>query len=357
MILVTGGCGFIGSAFVLGWLRDLDEPVVNVDLLTYAGHPGNLTAIQHDPRYHFVRGDIGDQTLIAGLLSTHKPRAIVNFAAESHVDRSITDPLAFAQTNVMGTLKLLETTHAYWRALPAAAAGGFRFVHVSTDEVFGSLAAEAPAFAETHRYEPNSPYSASKAASDHFVRAWHHTFGLPTITTNCSNNYGPRQFPEKLVPLMIHNALAGKPLPVYGDGRQVRDWLHVEDHCMALRAALDHGRPGETYNIGGRSERANLEVVHAICRALDAARPRAEGKAYAELVTHVKDRPGHDRRYAIDDSKIARELGWKPAIGFEQGIAQTVRWYLDNQAWVASVTSGSYRDWIEQQYEGLAAAA
>jgi len=357
MILVTGGCGFIGSAFVLGWLRDLDEPVVNLDLLTYAGHPGNLAAIQQDPRYHFVRGDIGDAPLIERLLTAHKPRAIVNFAAESHVDRSITDPLAFAQTNVMGTLKLLETTHAYWRTLPPAAAAGFRFLHVSTDEVFGSLAADAPAFSETHRYEPNSPYSASKAASDHFVRAWHHTFGLPTITTNCSNNYGPRQFPEKLVPLMIHNALAGKPLPVYGDGRQVRDWLHVEDHCMALRAALDRGRPGETYNIGGRSERANLEVVHAICRSLDAARPRAEGKPYAELVTHVKDRPGHDRRYAIDDSKIARELGWKPAIGFEEGIAQTVRWYLDNQPWVASVTSGSYRDWIERQYEGLAATA
>jgi dTDP-glucose 4,6-dehydratase len=357
MILVTGGCGFIGSAFVLGWLRDSDEPVVNLDLLTYAGHPGNLAAIQQDPRYHFVRGDIGDQPLIERLLTAHKPRAIVNFAAESHVDRSITGPLAFAQTNVMGTLKLLETTHAFWRELPAAAAAEFRFLHISTDEVFGSLAPEAPAFSETHRYEPNSPYSASKAASDHFVRAWHHTFGLPTLTTNCSNNYGPRQFPEKLIPLLIHNALAGKPLPVYGDGRQVRDWLHVEDHCMALRAVLAKGRPGETYNIGGRSERANLEVVQAVCHALDAARPRAEGKPHAELVTHVKDRPGHDRRYAIDDSKIARELGWKPAIGFDEGIAQTVRWYLDNQPWVASVTSGSYREWIERQYEGLAAAA
>jgi dTDP-glucose 4,6-dehydratase len=357
MILVTGGCGFIGSAFVLGWLRDMDEPVVNLDLLTYAGHPGNLAAIQQDPRYHFVRGDIGDQPLIERLLKSHTPRAIVNFAAESHVDRSITGPLAFAQTNVMGTLKLLETTHAFWRELPAAAAAGFRFLHISTDEVFGTLAPEAPAFSETHRYEPNSPYSASKAASDHFVRAWHHTFGLPTLTTNCSNNYGPRQFPEKLVPLMIHNALAGKPLPVYGDGQQVRDWLHVEDHCMALRAVLAQGRPGETYNVGGRSERANLEVVHAVCSALDTALPRAEGRPYAELVTHVRDRPGHDRRYAIDDGKITRELGWKPAIGFDEGIAQTVRWYLDNQPWVASVTSGSYREWIERQYEGLAAAA
>jgi dTDP-glucose 4,6-dehydratase len=356
MILVTGGCGFIGSAFVLGWLRDIDEPVVNVDLLTYAGHPGNLAAIQRDPRYHFVHGDIGDQPLIQGLLTRHKPRAIVNFAAESHVDRSITGPLAFAQTNVLGTLKLLETTHAWWSGL-STGADGFRFLHVSTDEVFGSLAAGAPAFAESHRYEPNSPYSASKAASDHFVRAWHHTFGFPTLTTNCSNNYGPRQFPEKLIPLMIHNALAGKPLPVYGDGRQVRDWLYVEDHCMALRAVLAGGRPGETYNIGGRSERANLDVVHAICRALDAARPRSGGRAYAELVTHVKDRPGHDRRYAIDDSKIASELGWKPAMDFEAGIAQTVHWYLDNQAWVDSVTSGSYRDWIGRQYEGLAAAA
>jgi dTDP-glucose 4,6-dehydratase len=357
MILVTGGCGFIGSAFVLGWLRDMDEPVVNLDLLTYAGHPGNLASVQQHPRYQFVRGDIGDETLIRGLLAAHRPRAIVNFAAESHVDRSITDPLAFAQTNVMGTLRLLDTTRAYWRELPGSAAADFRFLHVSTDEVFGSLAPEAPAFSETHRYEPNSPYSASKAASDHFVRAWHHTFGFPTLTTNCSNNYGPRQFPEKLVPLMIHNALAGKPLPVYGDGRQVRDWLHVDDHCMALRAVLAQGRPGETYNIGGRSERANLEVVHAICHAVDSARPRAAGRPHAELVTHVKDRPGHDRRYAIDDSKIARELGWKPEIGFEEGITQTVRWYLDNQPWVASVTSGSYRDWIERQYEGLAAAA
>jgi dTDP-glucose 4,6-dehydratase len=357
MILVTGGCGFIGSAFVLGWLRDMDEPVVNLDLLTYAGHPGNLTSIQQDPRYHFVRGDIGDQPLIQRILATHRPRAIVNFAAESHVDRSITGPLAFAQTNVIGTLKLLETTHAFWSGLPPEAAAAFRFLHVSTDEVFGSLAPDAPAFAETHRFEPNSPYSASKAASDHFVRAWHHTFGLPTLTTNCSNNYGPRQFPEKLVPLMIHNALAGKPLPVYGDGRQVRDWLHVEDHCMALRAVLAQGRPGETYNIGGRSERANLDVVRAVCRALDAARPRPDGSPHADLVTHVKDRPGHDRRYAIDDSKIARELGWSPAIGFDEGIAQTVRWYLDNQPWVASVTSGSYREWIERQYEGLAASA
>jgi dTDP-glucose 4,6-dehydratase len=356
MILVTGGCGFIGSAFVLGWMRDMDEPLVNLDLLTYAGHPGNLTAIQHDPRYHFVHGDIGDAPLIQRLLATHQPRAIVNFAAESHVDRSITGPLAFAQTNVMGTLTLLDTAHAFWRQLPAEAAAEFRFLHISTDEVFGSLPPGAPAFSETHRYEPNSPYSASKAASDHFVRAWQHTFGFPTLTTNCSNNYGPRQFPEKLVPLLIHNALAGKPLPVYGDGLQVRDWLHVDDHCRALRAILAQGRPGETYNIGGRSERANLDVVHAVCRALDAARPRPQGRPYAELVTHVKDRPGHDRRYAIDDSKIAQELGWKPQVAFDEGIAQTVRWYLENQAWVESVTSGSYREWVQRHYEGLAAA-
>ncbi|HXD41634.1 MAG TPA: dTDP-glucose 4,6-dehydratase [Ramlibacter sp.] len=357
MILVTGGCGFIGSAFVLGWLADSSEPVLNLDLLTYAGHPGNLAAVAQDPRYTFVRGDIGDQALVERLLGEHRPRAIINFAAESHVDRSISGPLAFAQTNVVGTLKLLETVHAWWRALPAGEQSDFRFLHVSTDEVFGSLAPGAPAFAESHRYEPNSPYSASKAASDHFVRAWHHTFGVPTLTTNCSNNYGPRQFPEKLIPLVINNALRGKPLPVYGDGQQVRDWLHVDDHCLALRAVLAAGRPGECYNIGGRSERNNLSVVHTICDALDRLRPSPDQRPRRELVTHVKDRPGHDRRYAIDDSKIARDLGWQPRVAFEEGIRATVQWYLDNPEWVESVTSGSYRQWVAQQYEGLATAA
>ncbi|MES2940935.1 MAG: dTDP-glucose 4,6-dehydratase [Pseudomonadota bacterium] len=357
MIVVTGGCGFIGSAFVLGWLGGRAEPVLNLDLLTYAGHPGNLAPVQDDPRYRFCRGDIGDAGLVATLLAEHRPRAIVNFAAESHVDRSIADPLAFAQTNVMGTLRLLQASLDYWKSLPPAEAAAFRFVHVSTDEVFGSLAPDAPAFTEQHRYEPNSPYSASKAASDHFVRAWHHTYGLPVLITNCSNNYGPRQFPEKLVPLMIHNALREQPLPVYGDGRQVRDWLYVEDHCAALEAVLERGAVGETYNVGGRAERTNLQVVHALCAILDELRPRAGGKPHAELVTHVKDRPGHDRRYAIDDGKLAAGLGWKPSVDFEQGLRRTVRWYLDNADWVESVTSGSYRQWVERQYQGLAHTA
>ena len=357
MILVTGGCGFIGSAFILQWLARSDEPVVNLDLLTYAGHPGNLAEVANNPRYVFCRGDIGDTATVAQLLAQHRPRAVLNFAAESHVDRSISGPLAFAQTNVVGTLQLLQAVLDHWRKLEPSEAQAFRFLHVSTDEVYGSLAADAPGFTETHRYEPNSPYSASKAASDHFVRAYQHTFGLPTLTTNCSNNYGPRQFPEKLIPLMINNALDGKPLPVYGDGQQVRDWLHVDDHCAAIRDVLARGVPGETYNVGGRSERANLEVVHTICRALDALRPRAGGEPYSALVTHVKDRPGHDRRYAIDDSKIASALGWKPAVTFEDGIAQTVRWYLDHPEWVESVTSGSYRQWMDKQYGAAAAAA
>jgi dTDP-glucose 4,6-dehydratase len=349
MILVTGGCGFIGSAFVLRWLHDQNEPILNLDALTYAGHPGNLASIQDDPRYLFVRGDIGDFPLVQQLLAKHRPRAILNFAAESHVDRSIAAPDAFVQTNVVGTVKLLQAAHAYWQGLPPDEAGRFRFLHVSTDEVYGSLQADEPPFAETNAYEPNSPYSASKAASDHFVRAWQHTFGLPTVTTNCSNNYGPRQFPEKLIPLMIHNGLKGRSLPVYGDGRQVRDWLHVDDHCSGLRAVLERGRVGETYNIGGRSERTNLQVVHAICAALDALVPRSDG-SYRELITHVQDRPGHDRRYAIDDSKIARELGWQPAISFEDGMRQTIQWYLEHQDWVESVTSGAYRNWIAQNY-------
>ena len=356
MILVTGGCGFIGSAFLLQWLAESDEPVVNLDLLTYAGHAGNLAGIQDDQRYHFVHGDIGDSALIAGLLAQHRPRAIVHFAAESHVDRSISGPLAFAQTNVMGTLRLLDAALAYWQSLAPGAQSAFRFLNVSTDEVYGSLSPDDPAFTEGNRYEPNSPYSASKAAGDHFVRAFHHTYALPTLISNCSNNYGPRQFPEKLIPLVIHNALGARPLPVYGDGLQVRDWLFVDDHCRALREVLARGRPGETYNIGGRSERTNIDVVRAICRNLDAMRPRATGEPYAALITHVRDRPGHDRRYAIDDSKIARELGWRPAVGFEEGIRSTVRWYLDNPAWVESVTSGCYRQWIEKQYRVAAPA-
>ncbi len=357
MILVTGGCGFIGSAFVLRWLQDQDEPILNLDLLTYAGHPGNLAAIAGDPRYLFVRADIGDLPLVSELLARHRPRAILNFAAESHVDRSIAAPQAFVETNVVGTVKLLQAAQGFWQALAGSEAQQFRFLHVSTDEVYGTLTAQDPPFRETDAYEPNSPYSASKAASDHFVRAWHHTYGLPVLTTNCSNNYGPRQFPEKLIPLMIHNALKGLPLPVYGDGQQVRDWLHVDDHCAGLRAVLDRGRVGETYNIGGRSERANMQVVHAICNGLDELVPRAGGAKYAELITHVKDRPGHDRRYAIDDDKIAGELGWAPALAFEEGMRQTIRWYLENQAWVESVTSGAYRHWVEQNYAGRARAA
>ena len=347
MILVTGGAGFIGSNFVLDWLAGAGEPVVNLDKLTYAGNLGSLAPLARDARHAFVRGDIGDAGLVAALLAEHRPRAIVNFAAESHVDRSIHGPAAFIETNVVATFNLLDATRAWWAALPDAERAAFRFLHVSTDEVYGSLAPDAAGFSETTPYAPNSPYSASKAASDHLVRAYHHTFGLPTLTTNCSNNYGPRQFPEKLIPLMIVNALAGRPLPVYGDGQNVRDWLYVGDHCAALRAVLAHGRPGETYNIGGNAEMKNLDVVRELTRALAAERP---GRDYAALVTFVADRPGHDRRYAIDATKIRGELGWAPAETFASGLARTVRWYLDNGEWLAGVATKEYQKWIDLQY-------
>lgn len=348
-ILVTGGAGFIGSNFVLDWLAQSDEAVVNLDALTYAGNLQNLASLQGDARHVFVQGDIGDRALVDRLLAEHRPRAVVHFAAESHVDRSIHGPGAFIKTNVEGTFTLLEAARGYWSALEGEAKAAFRFLHVSTDEVYGSLAPDAPAFTENHPYEPNSPYSASKAASDHLVRAWHHTYGLPVLTTNCSNNYGPYHFPEKLIPLMIVNALAGKPLPVYGDGRQIRDWLYVKDHCAGIRTVLAKGRTGETYNIGGWNEKANIEIVHTVCALLDEMKPDAAGP-YARLITHVKDRPGHDRRYAIDARKIERELAWRPAETFESGIRKTVRWYLDNAAWVANVQSGGYRDWLAKQY-------
>jgi dTDP-glucose 4,6-dehydratase len=350
MIFVTGGAGFIGSNFVIDWLAQSDEPVINLDNLTYAGNLENLASLQDDKRHLFVKGDIADSALVAGLLATHQPRAIINFAAESHVDRSIHGPEDFIQTNIVGTFRLLEEVRTYWGALPSDRKTAFRFLHVSTDEVYGSLAKEDPAFTETHRYEPNSPYSASKAASDHLVRAYHHTYGLPVLTTNCSNNYGPYHFPEKLIPLMIVNALAGKPLPVYGDGQQVRDWLYVEDHCSAIRRVLEAGRVGEVYNVGGWNEKPNIDIVNIVCALLDELRPRSNGEKYASQISYVKDRPGHDRRYAIDASKIERELGWKPAETFETGIRKTVAWYLANPAWVAHVQSGSYRDWTTQQY-------
>lgn len=350
MILVTGAAGFIGSNFVLDWLAQCDEVVLNLDALTYAGNLENLASLEGDARHVFVKGDIGDFDLVASLLARHKPRAVVNFAAESHVDRSIHGPEDFIQTNIVGTFRLLEAVRAYWGALEGDAKAAFRFLHVSTDEVYGSLEKDDPAFSESNRYEPNSPYSASKAASDHLVRAYHHTYGLPVLTTNCSNNYGPYHFPEKLIPLVIHNALAGKPLPIYGDGQQIRDWLYVKDHCSAIRRVLEAGRLGETYNIGGWNEKPNLEVVHTLCAILDGLSPRGDGKPYKEQITYVKDRPGHDRRYAIDATKIERELGWKPAETFETGIRKTVRWYLDNQAWVTNVTSGAYREWLGKQY-------
>lgn len=349
-ILVTGGAGFIGSNFVLDWLAHSDESVVNLDLLTYAGNLENLASIQGDPRHHFVKGDIGDRVLISQLLNQHQPRAVINFAAESHVDRSIHGPADFIQTNIVGTFNLLESVREYWTALPDAQKTAFRFLHVSTDEVYGSLEKDDPAFSETNRYEPNSPYSASKAASDHLVRAWHHTYGLPVLTTNCSNNYGPYHFPEKLIPLCILNALAGKPLPIYGDGQQIRDWLFVKDHCAAIRRVLEAGQLGETYNVGGWNEKANLEVVQTLCRILDELKPRADGQSYATQITFVKDRPGHDRRYAIDATKLEKELGWKPAETFETGIRKTVLWYLDNQDWVSHVLSGEYQGWLEKQY-------
>jgi len=350
MVLVTGAAGFIGSNFVLDWLAESDEAVINLDALTYAGNLENLASLQGDPRHIFVKGDIGDFDLVASLLAAHRPRAIVNFAAESHVDRSIHGPEDFIQTNIVGTFRLLEAVRAYHGQLENSAKNEFRFLHVSTDEVYGSLAKEDPAFAETNRYEPNSPYSASKAASDHLVRAYHHTYDLPVLTTNCSNNYGPYHFPEKLIPLVIHNALAGKPLPIYGDGQQIRDWIYVKDHCSAIRRVLEAGRVGEVYNVGGRNEKPNLEVVHTLCAILDELKPRADGKPYKEQITYVRDRPGHDSRYAIDAGKIERELGWKPAETFETGIRKTVQWYLDNQAWVQNVTSGAYQNWVGMNY-------
>ena len=350
MILVTGCAGFIGSNFVHTWLANRDEPVVNLDKLTYAGNLENLAALEGDARHIFVHGDIGDRELVGQLLVTHRPRAVLNFAAESHVDRSIHGPGEFIQTNVVGTFNLLESVRAYWSELPPAEREAFRFLHVSTDEVYGTLLPTDPPFAETNPYEPNSPYAASKASSDHLVRAWHHTYGLPVLTTNCSNNYGPYHFPEKLIPLVILNALNGKPLPIYGDGQQVRDWLYVVDHCHAIARVLEDGRVGETYNIGGWNEKANLDVVRTICARLDEIRPRADSKPYAEQITYVKDRPGHDRRYAIDAHKIERELGWKPQETFESGIRKTVQWYLDNPKWIAGVTSGDYRNWIGKHY-------
>jgi dTDP-glucose 4,6-dehydratase len=350
MVLVTGGAGFIGSNFVLDWLAQSDEPIVNLDKLTYAGNLENLSPLRGDARHLFVTGDLGDRALVDRLLHTHRPRAVIHFAAESHVDRSIHGPEDFIQTNIVGTFRLLEAVRAHWSGLPADQQASFRFLHVSTDEVFGSLGANDAPFAETHRMEPNSPYSASKAASDHLVRAWHHTYGLPVLTTHCSNNYGPLHFPEKLIPLMIVHALAGKPLPVYGDGMQIRDWLYVKDHCSAIRRVLEAGQPGETYNIGGWNEMPNIEIVRTICALLDELRPKSDGSSYATQITHVTDRPGHDRRYAIDARKIERELGWKPAETFQTGIRKTVQWYLDHPDWVAHVQSGAYRDWVDLQY-------
>ncbi len=351
MILVTGGAGFIGGNFVLDWFTNpAAEGIVNLDKLTYAGNLSNLQSLSTDPRHIFIQGDIGDYDLVLALLKKHTIRAVVNFAAESHVDRSIHGPNDFIQTNVLGTFTLLEAVRSYWVDLPESEKEVFRFLHISTDEVYGSLSSTDAAFSETHQYKPNSPYSASKAASDHLVRAWHHTYGLPVLTTNCSNNYGPYHFPEKLIPLMILNALAGKPLPIYGDGQQIRDWLFVKDHCSAIRRVLEAGELGETYNVGGWNEKTNLEVVNIICSILDGLQPKADGTSYATQINYVKDRPGHDRRYAIDASKIEHELDWRPAETFESGIQKTVQWYLDNQEWTERVLSESYRDWVKKHY-------
>ncbi|WP_203524172.1 dTDP-glucose 4,6-dehydratase [Sodalis ligni] len=351
-IMVTGGAGFIGSNFVLDWLALSNEAVINLDKLTYAGNRGNLAALIHDPRHTLVQGDIGDPLLLASLLEKFRPRCVIHFAAESHVDRSILHPGDFIQTNVVGTFHLLEAVRKYWMSGGDALKAGFRFLHVSTDEVYGSLDNVAPAFRETDRYEPNSPYSASKAASDHLVRSYFHTYDLPVITTHCSNNYGPYQFPEKLIPLIIHNALTGKTLPLYGDGRQVRDWLYVKDHCAALRCVLAAGEVGQTYNIGGWNEKTNIEVVQTLCLILDRLCPPARGKSYAGQIAHIQDRPGHDRRYALDASKLENRLGWKPVETFETGMDKTVRWYLEHRSWVENVTSGSYLRWVEKQYQG-----
>ncbi|MDP1559324.1 MAG: dTDP-glucose 4,6-dehydratase [Nitrosomonas sp.] len=351
MILITGGAGFIGANFILDWLKQSDEKIINLDKLTYAGNLQNLASLSNDPRHIFIKGDIGDTEHVSQLLAQHQPRAVINFAAESHVDRSIHGPGDFIQTNIIGTFHLLESVRAYWSQLEAEPKQNFRFLHVSTDEVYGSLAENTPAFTEQHCYKPNSPYSASKASSDHLVRAYHHTYGLPVLTTNCSNNYGPYQFPEKLIPLMIVNALAGKPLPIYGDGQQIRDWLYVTDHCSAIRRVLEAGIPGETYNIGGWNEKPNMTIVHTICTLLDNLQPISS--PYQDLITYVKDRSGHDRRYAIDAHKIERELNWKPVETFETGIQKTVQWYLNNQPWITDIQSGAYREWIEKNYAAI----
>ena len=350
-IIVTGGAGFIGSNFVNAWVKLGLGKVVNLDKLTYAGNLANLVDVEHNPNHLFVHGDIADQNLLAELLAQHQPSAVVNFAAESHVDRSIYGPEDFIQTNVVGTFHLLQAVRAYWGGLNTEHQQNFKFLHVSTDEVYGSLGASDPAFKETNTYAPNSPYSASKAASDHLVRAYHHTYGLPVLTTNCSNNYGPYHFPEKLIPLVVHNALAGKPLPIYGNGQQIRDWLYVGDHCAAIRRVLEAGRVGEVYNIGGWNEKPNIEVVKTLCRMLDAKKPRADGKSYLDQITFVEDRAGHDQRYAIDASKLADELGWKPVETFETGIEKTVNWYLEHQDWVNNVTSGEYKNWVNTNYK------